>query len=107
MKCLDWPLKYIGQTGKASNTRNKEITQATRNDMGSSGYSNHILNTGHKYGIVTDTQDIRRTHTKGKYLNTLEKYHIDNISKNNLQMNDINIDTHNQIFRALHKMNTN
>jgi hypothetical protein len=51
--------------------------------------------------------DIIRTHKKGKHLNTLEKYHIYNkISKNNLHMNDTNIDTHNPIFRTLQEMNT-
>jgi hypothetical protein len=67
-KCLDCPLKYIGQTGRAFHTRNKEHIQETRNNNGSLGYSNHILNTGHKYRIVTDTLDIIRTHRKGKHL---------------------------------------
>jgi hypothetical protein len=31
------------------------------------------LNTGHKYGTITDTMDIVKTHRKGKHLNTLEK----------------------------------
>jgi hypothetical protein len=41
--------------------------------------------------------DIIRTYRKGKHLNALEKYHLYKISKNNLQMNDTNIDTHNPI----------
>jgi hypothetical protein len=48
---------------------------------------------------------IIRTERKGKHLNTLEKYHIYMISKNTLQMNDTDIDTHNPIFRALQEMN--
>jgi hypothetical protein len=35
-----------------------------------------ILNTGHKYGTITQTIDSIRTCKKGKHLNTLEKYHI-------------------------------
>jgi hypothetical protein len=51
MKCLHCPLKHIGQTGKTFHTRYKEHTriQAIRNCNSNSGYSNHILNAGHKY----------------------------------------------------------
>jgi hypothetical protein len=52
-----------------------------RNSNSNAGYSNHILNTGHKYGTITDTMDIVRTHRKGKHLNTLEKYHTYKMSK--------------------------
>jgi hypothetical protein len=41
---------------------------------------------------VTDTMDIR-THRKRKYLNTLEKYHLYKVRKDNLQMKDTNIYT--------------
>jgi hypothetical protein len=58
MKCLDCPLKYIGQTGRTFNTRYKEHTQVIRNNNSNSGYSNHILNTEHTYGTITDTIDI-------------------------------------------------
>jgi hypothetical protein len=37
---------------------------------------------GHAYGIITDTMDITRTHKK-ENTNTLEKYHIYKINKNN------------------------
>jgi hypothetical protein len=47
-----------------------------RNNNSNSGYSNQILNTGHKYETIADTVDIRRTLRKGKRLNTLGKYHI-------------------------------
>jgi hypothetical protein len=65
-----------------------------------------MLNTGHKYGTITDTMDIIRTHRKGKHLNTLEKYYICKVSRYNLQLNDTNTDTHNPIFKALHETNT-
>jgi hypothetical protein len=58
MKCLDCPLKYKGQTGRAFHTRYKEHIHAIRNNNSNSGYSNHILNTGHKYGTIADTMDI-------------------------------------------------
>jgi hypothetical protein len=58
MKCLDCPLRYIGQTGRAFHTRYKENIQAIRSNNGNAGYSNHILNTGHTYGSITGTMDI-------------------------------------------------
>jgi hypothetical protein len=59
-----------------------------RANNANSGYSNHILNTGHTYGNVTNAMKILKIEKKGKHLNTLEKYHIYKTSKDGLQMND-------------------
>jgi hypothetical protein len=103
MKCLDCPLKYIGQTGRTLNTRYKEDIHDIKSNNNNSGYSNHILNTGHTYRTTADTMEVITTGRKGKY--TLGKYHIYEISKN-LHMNDIHIDTHSPIFEALHEIYT-
>jgi hypothetical protein len=50
--------------------------------------------------------EIITTGRKGRYLNTLEKYHIYEICKDNLHMNDTNTDTLNPISEALHKIYT-
>jgi hypothetical protein len=73
---MDFPLKYVGQIGRALYTRYKEHIQGIRNNNSNSGYSNQILNTGHTYGSITDTLNIIKTEKRGKHLNTLEKYHI-------------------------------
>jgi hypothetical protein len=88
MKCLDCPLTYVGQTGRAFNTNYKEHIHAIRSNDSNSSYSNHILNTRHTYCKITDTMDIIRIGWKGRHLNTLEKYHIYKISKNNLHMSE-------------------
>jgi hypothetical protein len=49
MKCMDCPLKDVGQTGRIFYTRYKEHTLEIRNNNDNSGYSNHILSTGHTY----------------------------------------------------------
>jgi hypothetical protein len=103
MKCSDCPLKYNGQTGRTFSIRYKEHIEAIRNNNSNSGYSNHILNTGHTHGTITDTMDIVNTGKKGKHLNTLEKYHIYRTSKDNLHMNDTYIDIYNPIFETLSK----
>jgi hypothetical protein len=73
---MDCPLKYIGQMGRTFKTRYKEHIQAIRNNNSNSGYSKHILNTGHTYGSITDTKKALKTQRKGKHLNTLERYYI-------------------------------
>jgi hypothetical protein len=105
MKCLDCPLKYIGQTGRAFNIRYTEKLHDIRHNN-NSGYANHILNTGHTYGTIEDTMEVIRKGQKGKNLNTVEKYYIHNISKSNLHMNDTYNDTYKPIFETLHNFHT-
>jgi hypothetical protein len=106
MKCMDCPLENVRQTGRTFNTRYKEHIQDIRSNNNNTGYANHILNTGHTCGRITDTMEIMKTERKGRYLNTLERYHFYEICKDNLHMNDTNIDIHNPIFKALHKIYT-
>jgi hypothetical protein len=83
----------------------QEHILAIKNNNRNSGYSNHMLNTGHKYGPITDTMDIIKTHKKGKHLNTLEKYHIHKLYKKSLHMNDSAIEANNPIFKTLQEIN--
>jgi hypothetical protein len=71
--------------------------QVIRDINSNSGYSNHILNTGHKYGTITDIMDTIRTLREGKHLNTLENYYIYKARRDNLQINVTRTDTHNPI----------
>jgi hypothetical protein len=64
MKCIDCPLKYVGQTGRTFNTRYKEHIHDIRSNNSNTGYANHILNTGHTYGTITDTMEIIKTERK-------------------------------------------
>jgi hypothetical protein len=57
---LNCPLKYIGQTGRTFNIRNKEHIHTIRNHSSNSGYANHLLNMGHTCGTITDTMDIKK-----------------------------------------------
>jgi hypothetical protein len=100
---MDCPLKYVGQTGKMFNTIYKEHIHDIRSNNSNTGYANHILNTEHTCGTITDIMEIRKTERKGRYLNTLERYYIYEITKDNLHLNDTNIDIHNPIFKALHR----
>jgi hypothetical protein len=55
MKCMECPRRYVGQTGT---NRYKEHIHHIRSNNSNTGYSNHILNTGHTYGTITDTMEI-------------------------------------------------
>jgi hypothetical protein len=92
---MDCPLNYTGQTGRTFQTRYKEHIEAIRYNNSNSGYSNHILNTGHTYGNITDTMKIVKIEKKEKHLNTSVKYHISKMSKNRLHMKDTYTDVHN------------
>jgi hypothetical protein len=70
MKCAECPKKYIGQTGRTFSIRYKEHIQDIRSNNGNTGYSNHILNTGHTYGTITDTIKIITMEKKGKNFRT-------------------------------------
>jgi hypothetical protein len=90
--------------GRTFSTRYKEHICDIRSNKNNCGYSNNILNTGHTYGTIADIMEIIKTGRKEKYLNTLEKYHISEISRDNLHMNDILI--HSPIFEPLHEIYT-
>jgi hypothetical protein len=59
MKCLDCPLKHVGQIGRTFSALYKEHIQVIRKNNSNSGYSNHILNTGHTYDSKADTHGLR------------------------------------------------
>jgi hypothetical protein len=91
---LRLPIKIHRINRQNINIRYKVHIQAIRNSNSNSVYSNHILNTGHTYGSITDTMDIIQTEKKGKHLNGLERYHICKIYTY--------FDIYNPIFENLH-----
>jgi hypothetical protein len=98
MKCLDCPLKYVGQTRRMFNARYKEHVHAIRSNNSNSRYSNHILN------YIWHSNRFYERHKKrkeGRHLNTLEKF---TFSRNNLHMNNTHIEAHNPIFQTVHEL---
>jgi hypothetical protein len=72
-----------------------------KNNNRNSGYSSHILNTGHTYGTITDAMDVIRKGRIGRHLNTLEKY-IYKISKSIILLNDMHNEAYNPVFQVIH-----
>jgi hypothetical protein len=73
----------------------KEHIHAIRNNRPNTGYSRHILDTGHTYGNIDSTMTIIRKARKGTFLNSLEKYYIFLASKQEIHMNEFNVDRSN------------
>jgi uncharacterized protein involved in tolerance to divalent cations len=76
LKCMDCHRQYIGQTGRSFKTRYKEHIRDIRNNRETSGYVQHILETGQSYGKMNDIMEVIKIEQKGSYLNTLENFHI-------------------------------
>jgi hypothetical protein len=53
------------------------------------------------YGTMENTMDILHIERKGPMINTWERYHIYNLYKENLHINDTYTDTHNSIFNVI------
>jgi hypothetical protein len=63
---------YIGQTGQNFKTRYEEHNPDIKNNRSRTGFSHHILDTGHAYDKIENTMKILKFKEKGKYLITLE-----------------------------------
>jgi hypothetical protein len=79
------PTKLHRTNSRAFHTRYKEYKQAVRNNNSNSECSDHILNTGCKYGTIRDMMNVIRTtfkHTgkipniqdQQKYLEMIDKH---------------------------------
>jgi hypothetical protein len=64
-------------------------------------FSHHILNTGHAYDGIENTMEFLNFQEKGKYLNTLEWFHIYKSKKTVWLLNDNYIDTYNLVFKLI------
>jgi hypothetical protein len=92
---------YIGQTGRNFKTRFKEYILDIRNNRTKTGYSQHIINTGHEYRNIENTLNILNVQKKGKFLNTLEKFDIYKKQKTDNLLNESCTDTYNPIFELI------
>jgi hypothetical protein len=94
LKCNDCPLKYIGQR-RIFRVRYNEYIHAVKTNKQNSKYAQHILNTGHTYSTINETLEILHTEKKGQLLNTLERYHVYDLSIHKKQMDDTFANKHN------------
>jgi hypothetical protein len=91
----------VGQTGRTFKDSYREHIRAIRTNKHTSKYAQHILDKGHGYGKMEETVDVIHITREGHLLNTLDRFHMYDLSKEKLQMNDTYADTFNPIFDQL------
>jgi NCAIR mutase (PurE)-related protein len=74
--CKNCPGTYTGQTERNFKTSYKEHVEDIKNNKSRTGFSHHILDTGHTYDNIENTLEILNIQEKNTYLNTLERFHI-------------------------------
>jgi hypothetical protein len=101
LDCQTCLSKYVGQTGGPFKVRFKEHIQAIKGNKDASMFAQHILNTGHAYGCMEATMMILHSIGKGAHMNTLEMFHIYEITKQGKHLNDMFTHMTNPIFDTL------
>lgn len=81
LTCQDYQKKYIGKTGCTFKTCYKVQVQAIRTNKSISNCAQHILDNKHLYRSVGNTMKILHLATKGKHMNTHEKFCIYQLSE--------------------------
>jgi hypothetical protein len=95
------PMKYVGQTGRKLKTWFKEHIGDIKNNGQNSKFAQHILHTGHEYETIEKIMKILHIEKKGQILETYERFHIYEISKQNIQLNDNFTETYNPIYNTI------
>jgi hypothetical protein len=98
LKIQNCPGRYIDQTGRSFNG---EHVHAIRTKNKKTGYSHHILNTGHSYGSLENSLEILNIQEKGPYPNTTENFYIYRTKQTGYLFNDIHANTYKPIFELL------
>jgi hypothetical protein len=94
-------MKYMGQTGRSFSTRFPEHLRDFKHRNGKSRFAQHLLENGHAIGPMEDIMDTTHFTSKGRPMNTLEKFYIFCKTKLNNQINDKSTVKHNIIFETI------
>jgi hypothetical protein len=100
--CITLPVSAVKQSSSSAYMYNIKIykTKIAKNNVQSS-VAQRILNTGHAYGYIEDTMTILHNIGKGPHMNTLERFHSYEISKQGMHLHDTFTDIINPIFETL------
>jgi hypothetical protein len=99
--CQECGGAYVGQTRRKFRTRYKEHVRDIRSNKEETGYSHHILSTGHAYGTLEDTLKIVKIQRKSLHLNILERFYIYKENKIGSLLNDTYTDQYNPLFELV------
>jgi hypothetical protein len=101
LKWQNCPGRHIGQTGRNFKTGYKEHIQDIKNNKSKTGFSHHILNTGHSYNNIENTLKILNIQDNVPYLYTLKKFQKNKTKKTGILVNDNYADIYNPIYELL------
>jgi hypothetical protein len=71
--------KYVGQTGRLFHVRFRERYRDYKYANNKSKFAQHIIEEGHTFGPMNDITDILHIASKGRMLDTLERFHRQNL----------------------------
>jgi hypothetical protein len=94
-------MKHIGQTDWSFKTRFQEHLRDFKYNNRKSKFAQHLLDKQHSMDRMENTIDIIRITSKGKIMDTIEKYYIYRETKLNKQINDKLTVQPNIIFETL------
>jgi hypothetical protein len=103
LECKECDKKYIGQTGPSFKTRFKEHTRDYETNAKKSLYAKHLLEEKHKMESIDDTMTIMSIQKKGPMMNTIEQYHIYELTKTGNHLNEQFTEKPNPIFETVIK----
>jgi hypothetical protein len=107
LTCHDCSEKYIGQTGSPFSVGFQEHFQNFKYGNGNSKFAQHLIDNKHSIARMEDIMENLCITEKGSMKNSLEGFHIHNVTRLDNQMNDKCTVTNNAIFDTIiHKIHT-
>jgi hypothetical protein len=101
LNCPDCDSKYVGQTGGSFRVRFAEHFRDFKYQNNKSKFAQHLLEQKHSISPIENITEILHTTNKGRFINTVEQYHIYKITPKNVQINDKNTVKPNIIFQTM------
>jgi len=101
LTCPDCSKVYVGQTGRSFSTRYKEHFRDYTNLDPKSKFTEHLIQSQHSFGPINNVMKPLHFTSKGRHMNTIERYHIYKETYKNNQLNDRHTVQPNAIFETL------
>jgi ATP-dependent protease HslVU (ClpYQ) ATPase subunit len=101
LNCPDCDSKYVGQTGRSFRVRFAEHFRDFKYQNNKSKFAQHLLEQKHSIGPIENIMEKLHTTNNGRFMNTVEQYHIYKITQKNVQINDKNTVKPNIVFQTL------
>jgi hypothetical protein len=106
LTCPDCHKRYMGHTDRTFQKRYQEHFHDYKFNKCKSKYATHLLENHHSIGPIQDTMQILYTTSKGRLMDTIEKFHIYKETQQNNQINDRDTVKYNAIFDTIVRQTT-